>query len=255
MNCLEFRQQILVDPYTKFGPAENHLSQCERCQDFANEIKNLDANIYQALNVSVPEGLGAKVHLKQSLSEQNNPHKPQLWLALAASLMAVAVFMYQLVAPSAVQPNPTSAIVSLVNQLAEPVIAHVNHKSHDFYAVDHQPISNTDLQSVLSGLSAEIGTKISVENVLYAAICPVDGTRATHLIVKDGSDKYTVVLIPDHAPSKAFEIDDELWRGYISPHPAGAIAVLAAATDNHAVARIKEINDQYIQSFYLSAER
>ena len=58
-----------------------------------------------------------------------------------------------------------------------------------------------------------------------------------------------MMLIPQYSPTKTYDIDDGMWRGYISPHPAGAIAVIADSDHTHAVARLKEVKGKYWSAF------
>ena len=51
-----------------------------------------------------------------------------------------------------------------------------------------------------------------------------------------------------------YTVDAQLWRGYISPHPAGALAVLAEAKDEHAIARVREVTGKLQAAIYLTAE-
>ncbi len=236
MNCIEFRQKILSDPYSESALADAHRDNCERCREFEDEISNLDGNINQAMSVEVPEGLAARVMLNHSL--QQTPRKPtrRLWLSMAASLFAATVIAYQ--------------VFFQQNGMQEPILAHADHQPHEFYSAEHLPISNDQLESVLGAFNASG----SIENVVYASICPLNGERAAHLVIKDGEDQYTVMLIPDRSPGKVFEMNNAIWRGFVSPHPAGALAVLADASHLNAVARLETMRTRFQDSVYLSAE-
>lgn len=236
MNCLEFRHLILSDPYTKDSEAEAHLATCEKCTAFRQEVLDMDSNIDKALSIEVPEGLANRILLKQSLEPANDSR----WLlyGIAASFFAALVFSASLLTT----PDPVLE--------TGPMLAHAAHKPHEFYGSEHATIGHAELATTL----ARLNMTASIDNVVYAAICPIDGERAVHLVLKDGEDQYTVMLLPEHSPSKMFTVDDALWRGYISPHPGGALAVLAAADDKHAVDRVREMTSKLQSSIYLSAE-
>lgn len=236
MNCLEFRQLKLCEPSLdlRFEDALEHRDQCSNCAQFDNEISELDYKTHQALSVAVPEGLAARILLSRSLKQPQRKPTRRLWLSMAASFFAIAALSYQFM-----QETP----------MAEPLLAHINHKPHEFYGAEHQTISNERVLKVLSTFNIEA----NLENIVYAAVCPVDGEEAAHIVIKDGKDQYTVMLIPQYSPSKTFDIDDGMWRGYISPHPAGAIAVIADSNHTHAVARLKEAKTKYWSAFNLIA--
>ncbi|MBL4679525.1 MAG: DUF3379 family protein [Pseudomonadales bacterium] len=234
MNCLEFRQLKLCDPNTEDAEANRHRDVCIACTQFEQEISGLDKSIHQALSVAVPEGLAARILLNRSLKQPQRKPTRWLWLSMAASFFAIVSVSYQFY-----QDTP----------LAEPVLAHINHKPHEFYGAEHRAIGNEQLQSVLD----RFGIETNIENVVYAAVCPVDGDEVAHIVIKDGKDQYTVMLLPQYSPTKTYDIDDGMWRGYISPHPAGAIAVIADSNHTHAVARLKEVKGKYWSAFNLVA--
>ena len=62
------------------------------------------------------------------------------------------------------------------------------------------------------------------------------------------------MILPDRSPSKMYTVKDEFWRGYVSPHPAGALAELAEADDEIAAERLHEITDCMQSAIYLSAD-
>ena len=238
MNCIEFRHLILTDPAAKPTEAEAHLQTCAQCIRFKQEILNLDSDIEKALAIDVPEGLAARILLNQSLKQPPRLQKRWVQFAMAASILAAAIF------------GATLLPVQEPSNAAEAVLVHATHQPHEFSGGDHQPISHDDLKVMM----AQLQLTASIDNVVYAAICPIDGESAAQLVIKDGDDQYTVMLVPEHSPSKMYTVDDKLWRGYISPHPAGALAVLADAKDEHAVARIREVTDKLQSAIYLSAE-
>jgi hypothetical protein len=236
MNCLEFRQVKLSDPYTQDPVADAHRDGCEGCTQFEQEISTLDANIHKSLSVEVPEGLAARILLNQSLKHSPRMPTRRLWLSMAASFFLASFAVYQYLLPE----------LSIEDQL----LSHVNHQPHEFYGAAHTPIENDVLQEILREINAEG----EIENVVYAALCPINGEDAAHLVIKNGENQYTVMLIPEYSPGNVFAVNNEIWRGYISPYPAGAIAVLADASHPEAMEKLKEMSKQYQGSFRLVAE-
>ena len=237
MNCLEFRQIKLSDPYAPDAALDQHRDGCDLCSQFEQEISIRDANIHKALSVEVPEGLAARILLNQSLQKVSRMPTRRLWLSMAASFFLVTFAVYQFLLPG--------GTVAVEEQL----LAHINHQPHDFYGEEHTPIENNQLQKVLKTINAEG----EIDNVVYAAVCPLDGEQAAHLVIKNGEDQYTVMLIPEYSPRNVFEVNNDIWRGYISPHPAGAIAVLAYASHPGAINKLKTISERYHDSFQLTA--
>ncbi len=239
MNCLECRQLILTDPYTRDAKYAAHVLECRQCHQFKEEITGLDASVRQAASVPVPEGLASKILLNHSL--QQAPRKSLNWVkyGVAASFFAALVFAATLVTSN----------LNNQNDQAAPLLTHAAHQAHEFYGSEHKPISNAEVEALLKKFHVEA----SLENVVYAAICPIKGESAAHLVIKDGEDQYTVMLLPDDAPSKMYAIDDGVWRGFVSPHPAGALAILAEVADRHAAERIATVRDKLQTQIYFSA--
>lgn len=272
MNCLECRQLILADPDDT--ACTEHLSGCEQCTRFREEIVAMDHDVALAFKVPVPEGLAARVLLNQSLTHRQ---KTTTWVrySLAASFAAALVIAAGLLSQGNNEPQQiaTGPVVetsveqgdtdhtdmSLQEMMhkgmsaapgADLYAAHAAHQPHEFYGADHEPIDDEALEKLMG----QFQLTASIDNVVYAAICPLDGESAAHLVIKDGADQYTVMLLPDRSPGKMYNVDDTLWRGFVSPHPAGALAVLAEADDEQAVARIREVTDKMQSAIYLTAE-
>ena len=96
MNCIEFRQLKLVDPYEVSESATEHRLTCVSCSRFESEILNLDSTLRHALSVEVPDGFAAKVLLNQSL--QSHPRRPTrwVWLSMAASFFLAIIILSDL---------------------------------------------------------------------------------------------------------------------------------------------------------------
>jgi Protein of unknown function (DUF3379) len=208
MNCLEFRQLKLADPYTSNKEANLHQSGCSSCAMFEREIHELDDSLRTALTVAVPEGFAAKVLLNQSL--QSHPRRPTrwYWLSLAASFFfAVALFQF-----------------SPADTLDDEIVAHMDNEVHQVHGKSGD-ISESAVRAVLLAVGGDIDHPLGT--VTYASKCLMDDMLVAHFVVKDGEDTYTLILIPE-------EINDDLpflterWRGMVTPHPTGSLAVIAS---------------------------
>lgn len=238
MNCFEFRQFKLSDPYSEDTSADTHRDDCDSCQNFEIELADLDNSVHQALNVAVPEGLAARIMLNQSLQQSSRRPTRRFGLGIAASFLVIALV-------SAVQylyPGDNSEF-----GIEQALMAHAEHRPHEFYGADHEAIDNATLSQIMSNFNVQA----NLENVVYASVCPLNGESAAHLVIKDGEEQYTVMLIPDKSPGKSFSVSSDVWRGFISPHPAGALAVLADAKHGIAIDRLPKITERLIGSVNL----
>lgn len=269
MNCLEFRRLALEDPYDP--SLEEHAESCQQCNGFRAEILAMDSDIEKALNVEVPEGLAARILLNQSLSSRPTQKQTYVRYAMAASFAAALVFgAFQLNQDTEQQDQPevVEVVVPAMEKDAheqgmdmlkkhmsaapgvDPYLAHAHHQPHEFYGSEHEPITDEALEQLMQRFELTA----SIDNVVYAAVCPLEGEDALHLVVRDNTEQYTVMLLPDRSPGKMYTVDDQLWRGYVSPHPAGALAVLAEIDDPVAIDRLREVADDMQTAIYLSAD-
>ena len=205
MNCLEFRQLKLSDPYCISEEADLHQSGCSNCARFEREIRGLDDSIRTALTVAVPEGFAAKVLLNQSL--QSHPRRPKrwYWLSLAASFL-LAVIVYQFL------PRET---------LADDIFSHMEYEQvHDLPG----DISEDEVRKVLYSVRGDADTTLG--KVTFASVCFVNDRLAAHFVVEDGDERYTLMIIPKEIDRQQ-PFQNDRWRGVIIPHPTGSLAIIS----------------------------
>lgn len=204
MNCLEFRQLKLSDPYCISEEADLHQSGCSNCSRFEREIRGLDDSIRSALTVAVPEGFAAKVLLNQSL--QSHPRRPKrwYWLSLAASFL-LAVILYQF----------------LPGTLEEDIFSHMEYEQvHDLPG----DISEEEVRKVLYAVRGDVDSTLG--KVTFASICFVNNQLAAHFVVEDGDERYTLMIIPEEIDHQ-LPFQNDRWRGLIIPHATGSLAIIA----------------------------
>ena len=217
MNCLEFRQLKLSDPYIQDSDADTHRDTCAACQQFEAEIEKLDQNVSTALSVAIPEGFAAKILLSQSLQE--NPRRPtrRLWL----SGMAASFFAMILVASVY---NSSNEQTTTHAQLSQAIIKHMPHES-ELVEGSHTRIDDAQIQAVLA--SVNMTTKQDLGNVVYASTCKLDGKLIAHLVVERDGTQFTMIVAPynDLEISTTFKTAE--WQGFITPQQNGMFSVIA----------------------------
>lgn len=225
MNCLEFRQLKLSDPYAVVPEANAHRDTCAHCTRFEEQINTLDRRIDEALAVTVPENLAAKVLLNQSLRDKPTRPTRLYWLGLAASfLVAAAIFI--------VQPDTASA---LPGKIAD----HLDHEQRIVGAA-HEPIDEVQVQDVLD--EAGFAIESLPGDFVYARTCVLDGMLAAHLVIEENGSRFTVMVMPTQSSSLSFE--EGRWRGVISSTPVGSFAVVAGTDVPRAT--VQNVADKYL---------
>ncbi len=216
MNCLDFRRFRLSDPYSTDAEILSHRVECEACNSFENEVRKLDRQIGRALTVEVPEGLAARILLNQSL--QSKPRKPTrwYWLSMAASFFLAGILIaYQL---------------TFIDPIEKILVQHLEMEEAAVHSM-MMPVQQPQIRQVLNSINLDSTT--SLENVVFAKTCIIQGELVAHFVIKDGNNEFTVVLIPQKIVDEVLEFGDENWRGVIEPHQSGSsMAVLASAQDS-----------------------
>lgn len=228
MNCLEFRRRVLTEPGNIGAEAIAHRQQCSTCHQFDEQIRRLDRGIYEALNVDVPEGLGSRVLLNQSLDSRRHRQRHLRRAAIAASILVIlGVVLFQMPLRHA--------------SLDQAVVSHIEGEVDQVRDMSRSgPVDPSDLRKVLHQVRADIHSPLG--NVVFAENCIIDGKLIAHFVVEDAGRQYTVILVPWQDLDHAIPIDQAAWRGMITPHATGSLAVVADAgyRDPEAMQRIMD---------------
>ncbi len=206
MNCFNFRQRVLEDPYHLPVDAKQHLSTCSHCARYMSEIETLDNNIRNTFSVTVPEGLPARILLNQSLTPTDRSPKRWYWLGVAASLFVAILLVFQV-------PNDT---------MADSIVTHLEHEAHQVHGRAGQ-IGSGKVTEVLGSIG--LSMKQPLGNVTYASICVIDDRLVAHLVVEYRNKTYTLLALPI-APGEAGTISDERWVGVIANEGVVTFAVV-----------------------------
>lgn len=204
MNCLDLRRALGADPGRRTAEIDAHLAGCAACAQYAAEMARLEATLRRALEVSVPPA-GAR----RAAAPVTRPRAR--WLALAASLVGVAVL--------------TATLWTLYPReaLATALVGHMAHEPQSRQRSD-VPVAPGALAYVLkrSGVALDPGAPL----VSYAQSCWFRGWFVPHLVVQTPDGPVTVMVLPRERVSAPTMVDEGGYRVMIVPAARGAIAVL-----------------------------
>jgi Protein of unknown function (DUF3379) len=198
VSCEQARLQIGADPAGGTAELEQHLQDCESCQQFRAEMRTLDASIRRALE-RPPESAG-----RSRFAATWRP-----WAMAASVLLAtLAVLAVWLVRPS--------------DTLAREVVAHVQEEPDSWLARQH-----VDAQSIDSALrGAGVKLDITSDRISYAQSCWFHGHYVPHLVVQTAQGPVTVLILRNQNVSARRTFHEQGMRGVLVPAPQGSIAVL-----------------------------
>jgi len=210
MNCLEFRQLKLSDPYSVNPGANAHRDECEACRRFEQEIRTLDKKVNQALAIPLPENLAARILLKQSLQREHRGSRRWYWVGLAASIvLAVGLLLSQGESAEALQGK---------------IAAHLDHEQAKVDSM-HAAVDNEQIADVLDYMGVSLDT--DANPVVFARLCIMDYRLVVHLVIESDDGRFTILLMPQSVKDARREFAAGNWRGVILPQEFGSMAIVA----------------------------
>lgn len=209
MNCIDFRRHALVQPLRLGEEALTHAAGCAACDAFIERQRQLDAGLFEALQVPVPDGLAERIVLAHGMRQQR---RPWVWAAAAATMVALATAAF---APSYLAGNA----------LAGEAIAHVKEEPQSFRLVSkHAP-------EFLPGELAAQGIRLAAAlgEVTYTQICPMREGKARHIVVATARGPVTLLLMPTDTTRRRRALSDAEGLSAITFSTSrGSIAIVAA---------------------------
>lgn len=204
MDDLEFRRQVYADPNSKDASLLEAAKADPSKAQFWNEMKHMDNNVSQALDIPVPDDLANKLILRQSIESHNQQRKKgRLHIALAASIAFVAGLSFM-----ALTSGPSSLNTSDI------ALAHMHYDSHYAYTTKSD-VSLDEVKSKLASFGADLTAPFNA--VYFANYCFFDGQRSLHLVLGNGAEKFTVFITPKEEGEifqANFEDDTYIGRGW-----------------------------------------
>ncbi len=220
MNYLEFKRQLMVDPYDRSSEFRAALLNDPDCESAAAESDSFETLLQSAVKVPVPENL-VDLAIRQRYQDSSK-RSTIAWLpAMAAGLMmgvglTTAVFLFN--------GDNSGNLQSLEQHLA-------SHWSKDgeitLQMAANNPMDTDGVQRVLATLNL-VADEVLMDDILYARNCGTPHGNGVHMVVSTNDGMVTAIYIPEA------EIDDsKLLKvlandGLLVPMDKGTIALVAA---------------------------
>ncbi|MBE3668188.1 chemotaxis protein [Vibrio navarrensis] len=190
MDDLEFRRRILSDPKQLDEEMLQTLAGNESHNKFLDDVLDLDSQIKQAMNVSVPDDLVDKILFSQSsIAGRENIARPAFGkkaMAMAASFAFTAGLLFG-------QLNWGSLLVSPAQaSLAETAVQHVIAESAFVNQLDEQ-VSSEQINAKLSPFEYQFDQRFPY-HVYYLNHCGFGQSNALHMVFQGKQGKVTLFL-------------------------------------------------------------
>jgi len=222
MDDLEFRRRAYAEPNSDDKDFLKNKNQSLDNAHFVDELKTLDQQIADAMQVEPPEGLAERIKLNQQLGKHTQKKKQyQFMFSIAASVLIVMSVVFIFLSPS----NNDA--------LSKIVLSHIYDELYHLEE-DHQyPIDRANL--ALASLGGRF--KQDIGEIRYVGACDIDKKPGLHMVLEGEKGPVTVIMMPQEKIEKAIKITDPRFQGSIQPTAKGSYAIVAVKGEE--IARIK----------------
>ena len=220
MNCLDFRRQLLADPFSRDAELLAHEAECDSCTPFARDVRAQEVRLRSALQeISPPEGMVERVQLAAHFNQRSSTRRRWWYSAAATVLMAIGVSMVSLFSTSHDRGNVA---------LAQSVINHIDDESQ--HLREAQPVSDARLHRVFERFGAALTADIGPVN--FAAECLMRNRTGVHLVIPGAMGPITIFFMPGEEVDSRTPVQSERFQGKIVPTSWGSIAVIGEAGES-----------------------
>jgi len=209
MNCLEFRRELHIDPYSSAPAFMRHLRECSRCAEAQQRALAFESALKSALAVPAPPQLAEAILLRQATEQQRNRQRLRRGGALLA-LAAGVVLAFGVGMRIEAQP---------VAELA------VNHlKGEAFVLSMTQPQPEASVRQAFASLGVSVGDL--PPSISFVGCCPIGRYSAVHMVMPQVSGPVTVLFLTDDAYEWRKDFVREGWLGRSIPLAHGTLVLL-----------------------------
>jgi predicted anti-sigma-YlaC factor YlaD len=212
MNCIDLRREALAQPLRLGEQARDHMETCPACRAFVERQRELDARLFDALQVPAPDGLADRILVAHGIRRRR---APWIW-GIAASIVVAAGIAS--VAPAAFSGRA----------LAGEAIAHVHEEPQALRLLSaHSPaMLPTELATQGMRLTRALG------EVTYATLCPMASGKAMHIVVATPNGPVTLLLLPsDTTRRRRTLVESDGMTAIAIPAARGSIAIVAKSRE------------------------
>lgn len=205
MNCLDFRRRTLADPRNPGEEDRAHALACPACREFLERQRELDAELFAALQVPPPDGLADRILVARGLSRRR-----WAWPVAASVVLAAGL--------AVLWPRATA------DPLGREAIAHVAHETQAF--TSYHSVAADLLPTLLAQQGMDLVRTIG--QVTYSRLCPLDGRVARHLVVRTDEGPVTLFLLPEDPKARGRAVVERDGMAAITlPAARGSITIVA----------------------------
>jgi len=259
MDEMTFRTKLMTHPHMLDEGMLEYLERNPEQKRLVQSARELDKKIANVLDVGIPEGLHARVLLKQAcLEEQGAPST-----ASSDKVTAVAPFdaikarkrseskkvgwnlkwLYGVAASALVFTLGlnmwfTSQVPDRLTgeHFVNHVLHHVQDEPEHLHDV-HLPSTESEINTLFARVGATLDQPVN--GMTYAGVCDVEGHEGVHIVMQENDRPVTVIVIPGQELATTQAFDKSGYKGEIIPVKGGVVAIVADTMEQVALAQIR----------------
>ncbi|MGF1739713.1 DUF3379 domain-containing protein [Vibrio profundum] len=226
MDDLEFRRQIMSDPKHRNNDIKAAIERSEANAKLTDDILELDSQIANALNVSVPDDLADRILFNQSSAETGKVVKPNFARRSMAMAASVA-FVVGLVAGQ----------IHWGNLLVSPAQASLEHTAMQ-HVIDEYPfvdkidekVTNQQINAKLSPFAYQFDKPFPY-HVYYLNHCGFGQSNALHMVFQGKKGKVTL-FVTNVASKQNIDFNKQGMSGVVKPIGNSSLIIVGQQGEN-----------------------
>lgn len=223
MDDLEFRRRLLSDPSEQSDEIINKIQSNDRNRKYAENLKQLDHQIEQAMKVEVPDDLADKIIFNTSNEKPKIEISKQAFALAASVIFAVGLVVGQ-VNWGAIVVTPAHA------NLGDMAVEHIQAEQHFIKGVN-EANNEQEMTSKLASYSYQL-TSAFPYKLYYLNHCGFTPDHHALHMVFQGEQGRVTAFVSNVATTKASDFDKEGMKGAIVPLAKGSLVVVGNENEN-----------------------
>lgn len=217
MNCLEFRRQLLIDPFQKDEAFMQHFSECASCAEEAQRAWQFEETLRQAAFAEPSPGLESRVLLADSMDKRRMPPAALGWAMAAALTLAVGLSGWFGMHSTSLEAAPLQTVV----------LQHIEDEAD--HLVDNRNVQPASLKPLLAEFGARLNGNLG--QIRYGGRCHIRKHAGVHLVLNGREGPVTVLLMPKEPVPAERNFSSSRFNGVIVPTAYGSMAVVGEKSE------------------------
>ena len=221
MNCFEFKKLALSDPNSQNESFVEHGRTCPECIEYIRNVRQMDADLADSLDVEMPKDLVARLQLNTQIEVEETGSSSLRNYAMAASF-AIALFVAGFVASN--QLSVKDDIANDYQALLAGVVEHMH--VDDITPVWSADRANKTTNTLLASYDGELQFDY-LDTLQFSKICPMGKYRGLHASIETTEGQVTFAYIKGDSVG---DLLDATYKGYASrvkPVKGGNLVILS----------------------------